>query len=177
MTALKDVFVNCAVAIAGALLLGACSPSSKLPPSRSVSVSQNTQCFDGGNGAKFTFWRWESKQEGRDYKQGIMIGLDFNWTEVTTGSNHMQRTVATGFEGRRVEWEFFSPEAKPVEFSMDGNRYDLAKGSLFLVTTASGQKNIQQLDEKLPDSVNDLELFAKTNAVVAKFVAEAAQKK
>lgn len=170
----RIVYMRCALAAFCVILISGCSRKAEV--CTSVRESQHTHPFDGGKGAKFTHWRWESKREGWDYRQGIMIGLDFNFSEVTTGTNHVRRTVATGWADRYVEWEIRATDAAPVEFTIDGTKFDLSKGSLFLVATAGGRKNIQQFDERLPDDTNELEAFAKTNAVVAKFIAEAAKK-
>jgi hypothetical protein len=90
----------------------------------------------------------------------------------------------TGFfsaaDGRRVEWGWRDPKEKGGAFQINGTAYDLAHGTLFLVSTTGGQVRVTQLDADLsrvkPDE-QGLEAFAENQPQVAQFIAEASGRK
>ena len=83
-------------------------------------------------------------------------------------------------DGRRVDWVWSSPKEKGGDFQINGTPYNLANGTLFLVSARGGQVRVTQLDVDLSGvepSKRGLEAFAKKEQRVAQFIAEARRKK
>lgn len=117
------------------------------------------------------------------------------WTDNTGASGNnsegglLTSSHASGFssspDGRRIDWEWNTPTQKSGEFQIDGARYDLANGTLMLVSTKAGKVRVTQLDVDLSkvqfkihlEAKKAFEGFAKNEPRVAKFVAEASQQK
>lgn len=89
----------------------------------------------------------------------------------------------TSAAGKRISWEWNAPRERGGNFQIDGNRFDLADGTLLLVSTKD-QVRITQLDvdlSKVRVTSSDetraaFEGIAKNEPRVAKFIAEATQK-
>jgi hypothetical protein len=72
------------------------------------------------------------------------------------------------------------PKENGGDFQIDGRPYDLAKGTLFLVSTKASQVRVTQLDVDLSKVQTDkqgFEAFAEDQPKVAEFVAEASGQK
>jgi hypothetical protein len=84
--------------------------------------------------------------------------------------------VAAG--GRRMDWQCDSADGKTGSVIIHGCvRYDLALGNVFLVRTAGGRTQVDQLRRDLTKdrtTPENLAALAKEDAVVRAFVAEAA---
>jgi hypothetical protein len=89
----------------------------------------------------------------------------------------------TSAAGKRISWEWKAPKERGGDFQIDGNRFDLADGTLLLVSTKD-QVRVTQLDvdlSKVRVTSSDetraaFEGIAKNEPRVAKFIAEASQK-
>jgi hypothetical protein len=83
-------------------------------------------------------------------------------------------------DGRRVDWEWKEPAARGGAFRINGTPYDLADGTLFLVSTNGGQVRVTQLDFDLsgvrPDK-HGFEGLAEKEPRVAQFDAAASRGK
>ena len=83
-------------------------------------------------------------------------------------------------DGRRIDWDWKAPKERAGAFRIDGTPYDLANGTVFLVSTKGGQVRVTQLDADLskvkPDK-QGFEAFAKNQPQVAQFTAEASGRK
>ena len=86
----------------------------------------------------------------------------------------------TAANGKPIVWTWQNPRERGGEFKIDGTRFDLANGSLFLLTTKDGKVGVTQLDVDLSQVRADapgFDALAKKEPTIAKFVAEAAGQK
>jgi hypothetical protein len=122
---------------------------------------------DGG----FTFLRW---------KQGLAIMI---WHDLDSCSNRGAGTAGdpiyrlTGFasslDGRRVSWQVQTMDGKTGQLWIDDMSYDLAAGTLFIVTTRNGPTHIQQLYRDLSGVRPDYEscvAFARGDPDLARMI-------
>ena len=90
----------------------------------------------------------------------------------------------TSAAGKRINWEWKGPKERGGDFQIDGKPFDLADGTLLLVSTKGGQVRVTQLDVDLSkvqttssgETKKAFESMAKNEPRVAKFIAEASQK-
>jgi hypothetical protein len=61
------------------------------------------------------------------------------------------RGYAESRQGRRFDWEVRTRDGETAEFWIDGKRYDLADGSLFLITGGTYGTEVTQLARDLSD--------------------------
>lgn len=84
-----------------------------------------------------------------------------------------EEAVQSTPDGRRFEWQMETTNGQNIKGRLDGNEYDLAKGSLFLVKTKGGKTEVEQLVRDLsavqPNSENCKE-YARNDAAVSKFL-------
>ncbi|MBI3411598.1 MAG: hypothetical protein HY040_24990 [Planctomycetes bacterium] len=83
-------------------------------------------------------------------------------------------------DGKRIKWAWQDPREKGGDFEIDGTRYDLADGGLFLLSTKDGQVRVTQLDVDLSQvqaNTQGFEALAKKEPRIAKFIAEASGQK
>jgi hypothetical protein len=93
-------------------------------------------------------------------------------------------STAKGFfssvDGKRINWEWKAARDRGGDFQIDGAPHDLSNGTLMLVSTKGGQVRVTQLDVDLSNveaNKRGFEALAKNEPRVAKFIAEASQKK
>ena len=87
------------------------------------------------------------------WKEGLRINLWFdttgNFNANGSGSTSSPIYTETGLvlaaDGRQIDWKIETTDGKSAAFSIAGQPYDLAKGTLFLVTTQGGKTQVQQL--------------------------------
>lgn len=82
--------------------------------------------------------------------------------------------------GGKVGWEAETADGTTVALTIHGQRYDLAAGRLFLLTTRTGQPRVRQLGRDLAGvyaSTQDFEELARDDPDAAQFVAAAGQPK
>ena len=88
---------------------------------------------------------------------GVMIWHDLNGeseahsTGSSSGPIYTERGYARSADGRSLTWEVQTREGKEGEIDIGGARYDLAAGSLFIVTTEGGGTAVRQLVRDLSD--------------------------
>jgi hypothetical protein len=90
----------------------------------------------------------------------------------------------TSAAGKRINWEWKAPKERGGDFQIDGKPFDLADGTLLLVSTKGGQVRVTQLDVDLSkvqatssgETRKAFEGIAKNEPRIAKFIAEASQK-
>lgn len=119
------------------LVFGAAGCQKSTPPGPDVAYNTigNTNC---------TLLTW---------KEGLRINLWFGFTGNfhTSGSGSTSDPVytETGYalaaDGRQIDWRIETSDGKSAAFSIAGQAYDLAKGTLFLVTTQGVKTQVQQL--------------------------------
>lgn len=146
------------------LSLGACQ--SKTPPGSAV--FSNTV-----NEAGCTFLIWQ---------EGLRLML---WTDITgeSGTNSSTSTSdpmfrQTGYaqaaDGRRVEWQLETADGQTGTFKVGDQRFDFTQGTLFLIETAQGSPQVQQLQydfAPLPSDPSSCESVATNNPEVQRFIA------
>jgi len=98
--------------------------------------------------AGYEFFHW---QEGLD----IMIWHDAissgtcNSSGTTDNDTHLVQCQAASENGFDFFWQIETNDGRTAQFSINNQPFNLADGTVFLVTTADGQVNIQQLQRDL----------------------------
>ena len=94
------------------------------------------------------------------------------------GSN--ARGSLTPAKGKKITWEWKGAREKGGDFKLNGKPYDLAKGTLLLVSTKGGEVRVTQLDvdlSKVQPNEMGFRGLAKKHEKLAKFIAEASDQK
>ena len=146
------------------LILSACQ--SKTPPGSNVfsNTIQDAGC---------TFLVW---------KEGLRLML---WVDMTGSSGthsssstddpmFRQTGYAQAADGRRIEWQLATANGRTATFKIGDQPFDLAQGTLFLITTTQGSPQVQQLQYELaalPSAPSSCERVATDNAAVKHFTA------
>jgi len=119
--------------------------------------------------ASYVLLQWE---EGL----AAMIWHDFSASSRGSGSTsdpiYRYRGYAESPGGHRFDWEAQTADGKTALFDIDGTRYDLTAGRLFIVTTQDGATLVRQLDRDLSSVQTNREsivAFAKSDPDVAEF--------
>ena len=144
----------------------ACGRSSTPPGANKVlgSVAQ------GG----YLFLRW---QEGLE----VMIWHDLSGEGMghSAGSNagwlYIERGSARSADGRSLAWEVQTRDGTMGEVHIEGGRYDLDAGNLFIVTTRGGKTVVRQLHRDLsavPLDHDGILTFARSDPDLAAFLDE-----
>jgi hypothetical protein len=135
------------------------------PPGASKALGSAEQ---GG----YLFLRW---QEGLE----IMIWHDLTGEGTASsagfvaGSFYIERGAARAADGRSLAWEVQTRDGRAGEAQIGGVRYDLAAGTLFLVTTQGGTTEVRQLSRDLsavPLDHDGILAFAWTDPDLAAFL-------
>lgn len=144
--------------------VAACSGSST-PPGASKVLGSSEQ---GG----YLFLRW---QEGLD----VMIWHDLvgegtaDSAGFATGRLYIERGSARSADGRGLAWEVQTVDGRMGEVQIGGVRYDLAAGTLFIVTTQGGTPAVRQLSRDLsavPLDHDGILAFARNDPDLAAFL-------
>jgi hypothetical protein len=81
-------------------------------------------------------------------------------------------------DGQKIDWQCETTDGKTGKMMINGSSYELAKGSLFLISTRDGQVRVRQLQRDLlkvkPDQ-EALESLLKNDPDVGPFFAEGAK--
>jgi hypothetical protein len=119
-----------------------------------------------------------------DGRISLLVWSDLTGKSGNSSEGDLFSASADGFfssaDGRRIDWQWKAPKERGGDFRINGIPHDLANGSLFLVSTKGGQVRVAQLEVDLSKVQSDrqgFESFAKTQAKVAQFIAEAAGQK
>jgi hypothetical protein len=119
-----------------------------------------------------------------DGRISLVIWSDLNEGAGQSNESDLFGSSAAGYfssaDGRRIDWEWKAPKEKGGDFQINGAPYELANGTLFLVSTKGGQVRVTQLDVDLATVIPDKQAFealAKKDPRVARFIAEASGKK
>jgi hypothetical protein len=86
----------------------------------------------------------------------------------------------TPAKGKKITWEWKGAREKGGDFTLNGKPYDLAKGTLLLVSTKGGDIRVTQLDvdlSQIKPNEKGLQGLAKKHDKLAKFIAEASAQK
>ena len=67
----------------------------------------------------------------------------------TDDDTHLVQCQALSESGYDFFWQIETKDGRTAQFSINNQPFDLADGTVFLVTTASGQTDIQQLQRDL----------------------------
>jgi hypothetical protein len=135
------------------------------PPGASKTLGSAEQ---GG----YLFLRW---QEGLE----MMIWHDLTGEGTASsvgfvaGPFYIERGAAHAADGRSLAWEVQTRDGRAGEAQIGGDRYDLAAGTLFLVTTQGGTTEVRQLSRDLsavPLDHDGILAFAWTDPDLAAFL-------
>ena len=134
----------------------------------------------GGGGISVGHTSAQYVSTGRDGRIALLIWTDLTGQTGSSADGGLFGATCNGYasspDGRRVDWRWKAPKEKGGDFRINGTRYDLAGGTLFLVSTKGGQVRVTQLDADLSKVRTDgegIETFAKNQPEVARFIAEA----
>jgi hypothetical protein len=154
--------VGLLLAVAGAV--AACTGSSTPP-----GANKYLGTFEGGG---YLFLRWEEGLE-------VMLWHDMTGSAAaqSAGSTDDRVTIELGSarsaDGRSLEWELRTTDGKRGELQIGGATYEVAGGSVFLVTTRGGTTEVRQLDRDLssvPLSQEGILAFAENDPDLAAFI-------
>jgi len=102
----------------------------------------------------------------------------------STSETGLFSATASGFftsaDGKPIKWEWNQPTEKGGDFKIDGTPYDLANGTLFLMSMKAGKLQVTQLDVDLSQvqaNAHGFQALAKREPKIARFLAEAAGNK
>ena len=93
--------------------------------------------------ASYEYFHW---REGLD----IMIWHDAvsssvcNSSGSTSSDTHVVQCQATSESGDDLFWQIETSDGRTAQLSINNQLFDLANGTVFLITTAGGQTDIQQ---------------------------------
>mgnify|MGYP001043212750 CR=1 FL=1 len=120
-------------------------------------------------GASYVLLQW---------KEGLTVMIWHDFSESSRGSGSTSDPIyhyqgyAESLGGHRFDWEVQTADGKTALFNIDGTRYDLTDGRLFIVTTQDGKTLVRQLDRDLSSVQTNREsivAFAKSVSDVAEF--------
>jgi hypothetical protein len=109
-----------------------------------------------------------------DWQEGLRILM---WDDIVDGGHQnsgsgsttdpvfRQRGGAQAADGRNYEYRLETRDGEQADFTIDGNSYDLEDGSLFLIRTAGGETQVEQMDV-------DLSGLTPTNEGIIEFAGE-----
>jgi hypothetical protein len=86
----------------------------------------------------------------------------------------------TPAKGKKITWEWKGAREKGGDFTLNGKPYDLAKGTLLLVSTKGGDIRVTQLDvdlSKIKPNEKGFQGLAKKHEKLAKFIADTSDQK
>lgn len=120
-----------------------------------------------------------------DWDEGmrILIWTDVvgGWSSGGTGSTeeeaYRQQGHVEAHDGRSFDFYIETRDGVTADFSIDGKRYDLEEGSLFLVTSSSGTIEVMQLNDDLSTltATNEgIEAFGRNTPSIAAMIEQGA---
>ena len=86
----------------------------------------------------------------------------------------------TPAKGKKITWKWNGAREKGGDLKINGKPYDLAKGTLLLVSTKGGEVRVTQLDvdlSKVEANEKGFQELAKKHEKLAKFIADASNQK
>lgn len=164
--ALKPKRLLYSLIVLACLNLGGCISQTPPGPSIYANTIEHASC---------TFYVWQ---------QGLRLML---WTDIIDSTNHdgasragdpvyRQTDFAQAQDGRKLEWQLETTNGITATLQIDTQQPDLADGTLFLVKTAGGSIQTQQLTydlASLPSTTESCQQLANDNPAVSAFIQEA----
>jgi hypothetical protein len=143
-----------------------CSVSRSTPPGASTITSSTS-------GMSFTFLQW---------KEGLRLLLvdDVKGSHHSSGGGssnnpvHTEKGGAGTADGRGYQWHLETTDGKTAKFRINGNEFDLTKGTLFALKAKGEQVEVQQLVRDLagiPFDAEGCKEFLKKDAEIQKIFA------
>jgi hypothetical protein len=162
------LLLSACLAVAG---LAACAPRITAPAAEVAAGAVE------GTGYRFLHWK-----EGL----AILIWYDFRGdsgsSSASSGgglgapSTYAIHGYAESEDGDRFEWEVEMSDGKTARFRLDGESYDLSRGTLFIVSMEHGRADVTQLGRDLSDvepNHASIVAFARDDADLAPLVGAA----
>jgi hypothetical protein len=148
-----------------AIFVGGCSPKSTPPGANST--------YGGVDEARYSYHYWE---EGL----AILFWLDsVRGGEGCSGSGstedpvyRLECNVELG-DGRSFSWEVHTRDGVTADMWIDGQRYDLSQGNMFLVDAGEGELHVEQFQRDfstLEPSNDAISALASNDPDVANFI-------
>ena len=87
------------------------------------------------------------------WKEGLHMALWFDIADTATSGGsgntsdplYHERGTVSAADGRKVEWTVDTADGKSATFSIGAQTYDLARGTLFMVSTPGGKVGVRQV--------------------------------
>jgi hypothetical protein len=125
----------------------------------------------------YTFLHW---------KEGLRVMIWYDITEDvgSGGSGSTSDPIyrleghASAPDGRRVDLRLETADGRTATYSINGQRYDLSRGALFLVTTRGERTQVRQLNRDLSTihpTNESCEAFSETDPDVSAFIRSAGE--
>ncbi|MFN8443534.1 MAG: hypothetical protein U0175_22340 [Caldilineaceae bacterium] len=166
LSSLNQKRIGYSLILVALLNLSACVSQTPPGPTIYVNTIENATC---------NFYVWP---------QGLRLML---WTDIIDSTNHdgasrtgdpiyRQKDFAQAKDGRRLDWQLETTNGITATLQIDTQQPDLADGMLFLVKTAGGSTEIQQLAydlSSLPLSIESCQRVAEKDPAVSAFIQEA----
>jgi hypothetical protein len=114
----------------------------------------------------------------------VMMWFDFTGVVFTSGQGSTSDPIYTASghkeatDGRRVEWQFKTEDGITATCKINETKYDLSKGTLFLISTRNDRVSIQQIERDLSGvspTVESCTDFAKNDPDVSAFIKTASE--
>jgi hypothetical protein len=147
---------------------GCASPATSMPPGADVDLGAFEQ-------TSYTFLRWKEGLAIMIWHDFVLDSADNHGPRSTTDPVYRAEGYAESKRGHRLEWKAHTTDGKTAQFWIDNVPYDLADGTLFIVTTANGELEITQLQRDLSGVQPDREsclAFAQSDPDLARFVSD-----
>lgn len=156
-----------------AILFGLASCAGKTTPPGASFVYGQIHVTEGFGGS-FLALRWK---EGLTILlvDDIAAGHESSGSGTTEGPKWRGQGGAVAADGRDVSWRAETTDGKTVSFFINGQVYDLAQGTLFLIRTTGGRTSVIQQKRDLAgrcSTSDDCELWLKNDPTVAQFIQE-----
>jgi hypothetical protein len=96
----------------------------------------------------YVYLRWQQGLELMIWHDVVDASMG-RGTGATGASTYQYGGRAEAVDGRGFTWDLETEDGVTAEFRIDGRRYDLANGRLFVVTTRPGETAVEQLQRDL----------------------------
>lgn len=150
-----------------AIAFSGCTPD-HTPPGADVDFGAFEQ-------TSYTFLRWKEGLAIMIWHDFVLDSASSHGPMSTTDPVYRAEGYAESKQGHRLEWKAHTTDGKMAQFWIDDVPYDLADGTLFIVTTENGELEITQLQRDLSGVQPGREsclAFARSDPDLARFVSD-----
>lgn len=101
----------------------------------------------------------------------LVIWMDCTAQGTNAGERSTYRVSRLLPDDRRVDWQCRTEDGRTGSVTINGNKFDLAKGGLFLVSTKSGTIRVRQINPK-SSKLTDYDALAEAHPQIQQFFNE-----